>query len=65
VLITSGRRCPDMTFKDPKEAFNEAVEEGRLSRDKGAENYVGLYMYMGTNDGKDLFKNIITREYLK
>jgi hypothetical protein len=44
-----------------------AMSAGQLEAPlkKGAENYVGLYMYTGTNDGKDLFKNIITREYLK
>jgi hypothetical protein len=34
----------DIGFKEPKEAFEQAIKEGRLSRDKNAENYAGHYM---------------------
>ncbi len=53
-------------FKDPKQAFEQAIQEGRLSRDPGACNYAGKYMYMGpTVDGlHDAFKHIDTRRYL-
>lgn len=53
-------------FKNPKEAFEQAIQEGRLSRTHGAANYAGDYMYMGpTSDMQhDAFKHIITREYL-
>lgn len=48
-----------------KTAFDHAIETGRLSADKTADNFAGNYMYMGQNSaGKDLFKNIITREYI-
>lgn len=52
-----------MTFKPGEEAFEQAVSEGRLSFDKENQHYAGLYMYMGTVDGRDLFKNINTRQY--
>lgn len=66
-------------FKDPQEAFNQAIKEGRLSDKEGDPNYAGDYMYMGTwlQNGydiannievsywKDLFKHILTREYIK
>lgn len=54
----------DMTFRDdPQKAFAEAIEQGRLSTDPTADNYAGNYMYMCTVDGKDLFKNSLTRRY--
>ena len=53
-----------MTWKDSQQAFEYAIEVGRLSRDRDADNYAGKYMYMGTNwNGDDLFKNVDTREY--
>ncbi len=54
--------APD--FKDPKTAFNAAIKSGVLSIDSSAANYAGNYMYMGTVNNKDQFKNIITRKYL-
>lgn len=53
-----------MTYRDSQQAFQAAIESGRLSINKSQPNYAGKYMYMGTDDdGKDLFKNIDTREY--
>ena len=54
-----------MTHRDdPAIAFDEAVKQGRLSYSSGDENYVGHYMYMGTDaNGKDMFKHILTRKY--
>jgi hypothetical protein len=52
------------TFKDPREAFEQAIRDKRLSRDPGAPNYAGNFMYMGTWDNKDQFKNIIDRRYI-
>ena len=46
-------------------AFDKAIETNRLSRDESAANYVGNFMYMGTDAGHDLFKDSMTREYLK
>lgn len=56
----------DIGFKEPKEAFELAIKQGRLSRDPQAENYAGHYMYMGpTTDGKhDAFKHSLYRSYL-
>lgn len=53
-------------FKDPNEAFEQAIKEGRLSRNPKAKNYAGHYMYMGpTEDGKNnAFKHIVTRQYI-
>ena len=53
-----------MTFKDSQEAFRDAIKAGRLSDRPEASNYAGRFMYMGTKDGVDLFKNIDTRQYL-
>jgi ABC-type dipeptide/oligopeptide/nickel transport system permease subunit len=53
-----------MTFRDSKEAFAQAIRDGRLSVYYESTNYAGAYMYMGTDDsGRDLFKNIETRCY--
>jgi len=61
-----------MTFRDSKEAFEQAIREGRLSDvpnfkllySSPVKNYAGQYMYMGTDEnGRDLFKNILTRKY--
>ena len=56
----------EIGWKEPKEAFEQAIAEGRLSRNPKAPDFAGHYMYMGpTTDGKhDAFKNIITRSYL-
>lgn len=49
-----------------QKAFRDAVESGRLSHDKTADNFAGKYMYMGTNkEGKTLFKDCWTRDYIK
>lgn len=55
---------PD-TLTDADIAFEQAIMQGRLSRNPMAENYAGNYMYMGkTPNGQyDTFKNINTREY--
>ena len=50
-------------FKDPQKAFEQAIKERRLSEDQNATNYAGKYMYMGTWNGRDTFKNSITRQY--
>ncbi len=53
-----------MTFKDSNQAFEAAIEAGRLSTDRTQANYAGNYMYMHTDDdGHDSFKNIETRLY--
>jgi hypothetical protein len=53
-----------MTFRDSQQAFEDAIEAGRLSTDKALANYAGNYMYMHTDDdGRDSFKNIETRFY--
>ena len=59
---TGGR--PDYKHKNADDAFDFAIDNGRLSAEKGAKNYAGLYMYMGTWGGRDTFKHINTREYL-
>lgn len=50
-------------FSKSELAFELAIEEGRLSDDEYADNYAGLYMFMGHHGGKDLFKNIQSRKY--
>ena len=51
-------------YGDPVAAFEKALASGRLTLDKPSPNWVGYFMYMGTKDGRDLFKNRNTREYL-
>ncbi len=46
-----------------RKAFDLAIKEGRLSTDPLKDNYAGSYMYMDHYEGKDHFKNIITRSY--
>lgn len=53
-------------YKDPKEAFDQAIAAGRLSANKDAANYAGFYMYMGPGyDGRDAFKHSTTRKYIQ
>ena len=52
------------SFKNPDSAFDFAIATGRLSVDEAAENYAGKFMYMGTAQGRDRFKNKNTREYI-
>ena len=47
-----------------QDAFEDAIESGRLSHNPNSENYVSRYMYMVEKDGRSLFKNRLTREYL-
>lgn len=54
----------DPEFKDAQGVFEKAIEDGRLSSDSASPYYAGWYMYMGTWDGIDTFKNWETREYL-
>lgn len=60
--MTEQREQP--TFKEPEQAFSEAIESGRLSASCNSENYAGDYMYMGTWSHGDSFKHINTRKYL-
>lgn len=50
---------------ESEKAFEKAINSGRLSNDKTAENYAGKYMYMGSHNGKDAFKNSVTRKYIE
>ncbi len=50
--------------EETSKAFQRAIDEGRLSRNKDAKNYAGYYRYMDSNSkGGDAFKNIISMEY--
>lgn len=54
-------------FRDPQEAFTDAINAGVLSSDmelRGTELYVGSWMYMYSKDGYDYFKNIAYRHYI-
>lgn len=52
-------------FRNPDEAFNNAVESGKLSKDARRSNFAGNYMYMHTDiNGYDHFKHVMTRRYL-
>jgi len=45
-------------------AFNKAILEKRLSATKGDWNYSGDFMWMGVDNGMDMFKHRGTRRYL-
>jgi hypothetical protein len=51
-------------FKSSDDAFDFAIDCGRLTINKTDTNYAGNYMYMGTYAGKDQFKHIKTGKYL-
>lgn len=53
-----------VTFRDAQHAFDDALAAGRFNRKPESRLYVGKFMYMGTWDGKDQFKDINTRRYL-
>ena len=51
----------DMKFRDPQEAFEQAIQDGRFTQ-VAAE--AGLWMYIGTTlEGRDQFKNVESRQY--
>lgn len=51
-------------FKDPAQAFEEAIAKGYLSENPNSRHYAGRYMYMFTDEQGDQFKHIDTRQYL-
>ncbi len=54
-----------MTHQDPKQAFEEAIQLGTLSREPQASNYAGAFMYMFTDETRGhAFKNIAQRFYV-
>ena len=44
-------------------AFQIAIQAGRLSENPRVSNYAGNYMFMGSHNGKDHFKNRNSRKY--
>lgn len=51
-------------YRDLERAFNDAIASGILSDIPMKSNYADNYMYMYTQEGKDYFKHIDTREYI-
>jgi hypothetical protein len=47
-----------VTFRESQTAFEEAISRGWFT-----ERQASQWMYMGTYDGVDKFKNIQTRQY--
>lgn len=45
-------------------AFEQAIESGRLSANKGDDNFAGDYMFMGNYKSGDAFKHVLTRRYI-
>ena len=55
----------NLTFKNPRQAFQDAIDKGALSIDPKKANYAGKWMYMHTDEaGVDAFKNINFRNYI-
>lgn len=50
---------------DPELAFEEAIQQRRLSRDETDVHYAGHYMYMFHVRGQAQFKHILTRKYYR
>tara|TARA_R100001377_G_scaffold84240_1_gene67342 strand:- start:153 stop:323 length:171 start_codon:yes stop_codon:yes gene_type:complete len=54
-----------MTYENPREAFQQAIDSGRLTENESSEWFAEKWMYMFTDDGGFAqFKNIETRQYL-
>jgi hypothetical protein len=54
-----------MKHENPQQAFESAIESGRLSANEHSKLYAGNYMYMFTDDnGTTQFKHNETRQYL-
>ena len=51
------------SFRPAQDAFKDALNTGRLSTTPTDATYAGRYMYMGTVNGRDLFKHIDSRQY--
>ena len=51
-------------YNNPREAFDRAIRESRLSDNPRSCRYAGRFMYMGRWDGVDQFKHTETRQYL-
>ena len=49
--------------RSTEQAFESAIASGHFSTDESAFNYVGHYMYMGSDDNRDFFKDSTTRQY--
>ena len=48
-------RNETMKFRNPQDAFENAIKTGALSDNPKNDNYAGHWMYMGTEpDGTDL-----------
>lgn len=54
----------DVIFRKSEQAFQDALDIGLLNDNPTSFYYAGHWMYMGTWNGKDKFKNIITRKYI-
>ena len=54
----------NVEMTDPDEAFKNAIDKHLLSTVWGREDYAGNYMYMYSDNGKDFFKSIATRDYI-
>ena len=53
-----------MTYRNPQEAFADAIVRGILSEEPSSDMYAGKWMYMHTDEQGDAFKNIDTRRYI-
>lgn len=57
-------RIDSFTYRDSETAFDDAIKTGRLSKIPSDANFAGNYMYMHTDaNGRDAFKNIMSRAY--
>ena len=60
----ASNRIDSFTYNNSDDAFDRAIDCGRLTVNRNDNNYAGKYMYMHTNsNGVDCFKNINTRKY--
>lgn len=59
-----GEFMENVKYKNINETFRYHIGRGKLSMNESDTYYVGNYMYMGTWDGCDWFKHIITLKYI-
>jgi hypothetical protein len=62
--LFKGGKMLNCEKKSAQECFDQAIKEGRLSKNPNDTLFAGHWMYMYSKNGKDFFKNINTREYL-
>ena len=54
-----------MEYRNPEQAFDDAIRAERLNISEGSARYAGDYMYMYSLESVDYFKNFNTKKYIQ